>query len=87
LGNYSLNCPISGDDNLSLVLSLLPVGVPQTGRHPYGWASVHGWQVSPKGTQRRVKNTRLEQETEEECLLRFMKIPPKRKLEWLRQMK
>ena len=24
-----------------------PVGVPQTGRHPYGWASVHGWQASP----------------------------------------
>lgn len=28
----------------------------------------------------------FEWETEEERLLRFMKIPPKKKLEWLRQM-
>lgn len=28
----------------------------------------------------------FEWETEEERLLRFMKIPPKKKLEWLREM-
>lgn len=28
----------------------------------------------------------LKWESEEERLLRFMKIPPKKKLEWLRQM-
>jgi len=28
----------------------------------------------------------FEWETEEERLLRFLKIPPKKKLEWLRQM-
>ena len=28
----------------------------------------------------------FEWETEEERVLRFMKIPPKKKLEWLRQM-
>jgi len=28
----------------------------------------------------------FEWETEEERLLRFMQIPPKKKLEWLRQM-
>gem|GEM_PF-6948971 len=33
---------------------LLPVGVPQTDRNPYGWASVHGWQALPTGNKRRV---------------------------------
>jgi hypothetical protein len=67
---------------LGAMRSLAGLGAPPTSRYVVGFRR--------PGTlpDRLVKEDSMifEWETEEERLLRFMKIPPKKKLEWLCQM-